>query len=86
MKPDSNECPNCSFAGKDTKSNKFSDEEKNQFPKGYAAEKFAKMQTVKKSGQEITEFVRDQNKQIIFEMKKRCPICGHREDVKEVAN
>lgn len=76
---DSNQCPKCQFAGKDTSNDKFSNEQITQFPKGYATENHPKITLVTRAGQQLQEFAKDKNKQIIFNKIKRCPICGHTE-------
>jgi len=73
-----NECPKCHFAGTDSDTSKFSVEQINQYPKGYAPEKHPQIITNTKSGQQTQQFVIDKKtKEIIFDEIKRCPIDGY---------
>ena len=74
-----NTCPKCKFAGLDSNSEKFSEELMNQFPRGYASEKHPKLIVVKKGAQQLTEFETDDDGKIVFEEKRRCPVCGYKE-------
>ena len=73
-----NKCPKYDFAGINS-GTKFSAETNNRFPKGFAVEKRPRIITVKKSGQEIQEFAKNKNNEIIFNEITRCPVCGFEE-------
>lgn len=73
-----NECPKCHFEGNTSDSKKFSQEQINQFPKGYASENHPKIEFKIRHGQKLEQFVKDnETKEIIFDEIKRCPVCGH---------
>jgi len=74
-------CPKCQFDGNDSDPKKFSHDQINRFPKGYGIEKHPKIITKTISGQQVQEFVKDNNK-IVFVEIKRCPVCGYEENKK----
>ena len=80
-KTDSNECPTCTFKGADSDSKKFTEEQKNQFPLGYAFENHPKIEIIQNGGKSVQIFAKNEKHEIIFEKTKRCPICGHIEGV-----
>lgn len=73
------ECPECKFAGTNSDAKKFSEEQIQQYPRGFASENHPKIKITQHHGKQIQEFAKDKNNEIIFDKIFRCPVCGYSE-------